>query len=153
MTWTPWHDLRVRTAAVVAFLALAFAVRAATVALAEPQISPAPPLSIAIRGITRPAPTPAPLAQLVALAPFGISDAAPNAVTTVAAVPPITLVGTLAGAEAPAAICRLGASTARILHVGDTLGGWRLQQVNPGRAVFVDGAFVRHELRLSPVGK
>jgi hypothetical protein len=66
--------------------------------------------------------------------------------------PSIVLVGTIIGVEQPAAACRLGDARARILHVGDTLGGWRLERVTPGRAVFIDAGGARHELRLSPLG-
>ena len=153
MTWTPWRDLRVRVAAGFAVLASAFAVYAAVGALAEPQVAPAPPLTFSVPAARRTLPARPPLAQLAALAPFGVSESVATPTPNTSFVPPITLVGTLAGAESPAAICRIGTGTARILHLGDTLGGWRLQQVTPGRAVFVDGASARHELRLSPVGK
>lgn len=152
MIWAPWHDLRVRAAAGVTVLALALAVRAASTAFAEPRVAPAAPLIITASAVARFAPPQTPLAQLVALDPFGLAELAPDAAPS-AAIPPIVLVGTFAGVGAPTAICRLGVSPARILHLGDTLGGWRLQQVSPGLAVFIDGAAVRHELRLSPVGK
>ena len=87
------------------------------------------------------------------LAPYGASRAdAVAPISNAAPAIPITLEGTIAGAEQPAAICRLGGTAARILHIGDTLGGWRLQQVAPGRAVFIDAASQRHELRLNSAG-
>jgi hypothetical protein len=153
MTWTPWHELRVRVAAGFAIGATAIAIYAAAWALAEPRVEASPSLSFSVPAATRTLPARPPIAQLAALAPFGVLESAATPAASAALVPAITLVGTLAGADSPAAICRLGTGTARILHVGDTLGGWRLQQVTPGRAVFVDGALARHELRLSPVGK
>jgi hypothetical protein len=149
----PWHDVRVRVAAGFALGAAALAVYAAAWALTEPRVAPSPPLPFGVPATERTLPARPPIAQLAALAPFGVSESTSAPATSAAFVPAITLVGTLAGADSPAAIFRLGTGMARILHPGDTLGGWRLQQVTPGRAVFVDGALARHELRLSPVGK
>lgn len=86
--------------------------------------------------------------------PFGLYMEAPAVAESAPYIttPAIRLVGTMLGVDQPAAICKLGDAPARILHLGDTLGGWRLQQVAPGRALFIDGNGARHELRLSPLG-
>lgn len=155
MTWTPWHDRRVHAAAGVVLIGSALLLRSVIVALAEPAIEAALPLAFVTDTAAPPTVARAPIGQLAALAPFSASrtPAPANAPAIGEPPPPIALVGTLAGAADPAAICRLGAAPARILHVGESLGGWRLLQVAPGRVVFIDEAGVRHELRLSPVGK
>jgi hypothetical protein len=155
MTWTPWSDLRVRAAAAFALVAVGLAARAGFVALGHDAVVPAAPMTSASPPIiARAAMAPrAALARLEALAPFGetqdgLPSAAPDIVTTL----PIILVGTIAGADQPSAVCRLGPAAPRILHIGDTLGGWHLRQIAPGRVIFVDAAGHSHELRLTSPG-
>lgn len=154
MMWTPWQDWRVRAAACVALAGIAAAGYALLAALADYPVQAAPPLEFSRDAVALPAAPAVSLARLEALAPFSParSDAGPPAAMHVGFIPSITLIGTVAGSEQPAAICRLNGADARILHVGDTLGGWRLQHVVPGRALFIDAAGTRHELRLSFVG-
>lgn len=154
MRWTPWQDWRVRAAACVALTGIAAAGYALGAALADHPVQAAPPLEFSRDSVAPPAAPAVPMARLEALAPFNAarSDAGAPAATDVGFTPSITLVGTVAGSVQPAAICRLNGADARILHVGDTLGGWRLQQVFPGRALFIDAAGARPELRLSFVG-
>jgi hypothetical protein len=152
MTWTPWSDVRVRAAAAFALVALGLAARAGFVALAHEGIVPAVPVTfvstpIAARAVLAPRPS---LARLEGLAPFGeTQDGTPPAAPDITIGMPVTLIGTIAGSDQPAAVCRLGPGAPRILHVGDTLGGWRLRQVAPGRAVFIDATGHSHELRLT----
>jgi hypothetical protein len=152
MTWTPWSDLRVRASAAFALVAIGLAARAGYFALSHDTIVPAPPMMYASPSIVaRVALTPrTSLERIEALAPFGETQNGPSATAPdIATTVPIILIGTIAGADQPAAVCRLGLGDARILHVGDTLGGWRLRQVAPGRVVFVDAAGHSHELRLT----
>lgn len=154
MTWTPWRDWRVRAAACIALAFIAAAGYALGAALADHPVQAAPALEFSHDSMVPPAAPAVSRARLEALAPFDparSSDGAP-APTDAGFAPSITLVGTVAGTEQPAAICRLNGADARILHLGDTIGGWRLQQVFPGRALFIDAAGTRHELRLSFVG-
>lgn len=154
MRWTPWQDWRVRAAAFVALTSIATAGYALGVALDDHPVRAAPPLVFSRVSAARPVTPAVSLARLEALAPFNQArfDAGASAATDAGVTPSITLVGTVVGSEQPAAICRLNGADARILFVGDTLGGWRLQQVFPGRALFIDAAGARHELRLSFVG-
>lgn len=154
MMWTPWHDLRVRSAAIFAFVAVAVAVASGASALRDDAVAPAAAASTAPVASLSAARRGATAASLVARDPFGTADAgtpiarsAPDATE-----PLIVLVGTFIGVERPAAVCRLGAGAARIVYVGDSLGGWRLIQVAPARATFIDASGARHELRLSPLG-
>lgn len=154
MMWTPWSDLRVRAAALFATTAIVVAIASGVVALRTDDVTASPPLSAAPDTAQHPERRGFAAGALVALDPFGLSSA--GATTTESALipptPPMVLVGTIIGVDQPAAACRLGDAPARLLHVGDTLGGWRLQQVAPGRAVFIDAGGARHELRLSPLG-
>lgn len=154
MRWTPWQDWRVRAAASVALAGITTAAYALGVALVDHPVHAAPPLVFARAAAARPATAAVSLTRLQALAPFSQtrSDVGASAATDAGVTPSITLVGTVVGNERPAAICRLQGADARILYVGDTLGGWRLQQVSPGRAQFIDAAGARHELRLSFAG-
>lgn len=154
MNWTPWSDLRLRAAALFATVAIGAAIASGAAALREDVVAPAPPYGAAPAFAPQPAHVPAARASLEGLDPFGLADAASPVGDSAppAAAPDIVLVGTIIGAEQPAAVCRLGDAPARILHVGDTLGGWRLAQVAPGQAVFIDAGGVRHKLRLSPLG-
>jgi hypothetical protein len=154
MMWTPWSELRVRAAALFATVAIMLAVVSAATAFRADDVMPTPPLGAAPDATQQPERRNVPVSALVALDPFGLSD--PGAIATESAPivppPPIILVGTIIGVEQPAAACRLGTAPVRILHVGDTLGGWRLAQVAPGRVVFIDAGGARQELRLSPLG-
>jgi len=100
----------------------------------------------------------APTDRLIALAPFSAlrTASASSAASSANRVPDVAsmlrLIGTVADGDQSFAVCRLGAARARMLHLGDTLGGWKLLQVAPGRAIFVDAARVRRELRLDPTG-
>ena len=154
MTWTTMMDWRVRGAAVFVLAASVLVVRATVVAFGETAAAAAPPLP-ALR--LQPAVAPAAavdIGRLADIAPFGASrvELAMTRADLAASFMPVSLVGTIAGADQPAAICRLGGAPARILHVGDTIGGLRLQLVAPARAVFIDGAAQRHELRLNSPG-
>lgn len=155
MTWSPWTDHRVRLAALFAVVSLGLAVRAAAFAVRDVIVAPSLPPTVILDSIaSSPVADDVPLERLEALAPFSETRSAAPSATRQAVLPalaPLVLVGTIAGNE-PSAVCRLGAGPARILHPGDTLGGWRLHQVMPGRAAFIDGAGVRHELRLSSLG-
>ncbi len=152
--WTPWSDRRVRVAALFATGAIVVAVVSAATAFRADDVMPAPPLGATPDTAQRPERRGTPVGAIVALDPFGLSGAGATAIepAPIVPVPRIILVGTIIGVEQPAAACRLGDAPARILHVGDTLGGWRLTQVAPGRAVFIDAGGARHELRLSPLG-
>jgi len=153
MTWSPWRETAVRVAAtlaaaavIVAFASVAAAVRPARIAAASALTLPSLPDSV-----SAPRARPARFAHLEPFSPMrGTVEDADLSPTEPP--PAITLIGTVLGGERPAAICRLGAAAPRILHAGDTLGGWRLVDVAPARAVFIDAAGVRHELRLSPPG-
>ena len=154
MTWTPWSDTRVRIAAVFATTAIAVIARTTVIVLRADVAAPATPLTLT-PGTAAPAAAPAsPLGGLGALAPFDESRTGPPAAAVVTVMPlvPLVLVGTIAGTVQPVAVCRQGTAPARILHVGDTLGGWRLLQVAQGSAVFSDAASLHHEIRLSPPG-
>lgn len=151
MMWSPWTDARVRLAALFALGAGLVALGGGLSALREDVLVPSAP-----RNSTPYAPSVVTHAadprRLAALDPFAESVASPETDAAAAVPPPIVLIGTIAGGSTPSAVCRLGIQTPRILHVGDTLGGWRLSHVTPGRAVFVDAAGASHELRLSPQG-
>lgn len=153
MKWTPWQDWRVCAAACVALAGITAAGYALGAALADHPVQAAASLEFSHDSVAPPTATTVSLARLEALAPFdpARSDAGAPA-ADVGFTPSLTLVGTVAGSEQPAAICRLNGADARILHIGDTIGGWRLQQVFPGRALFIGAAGARHELRLSFVG-
>lgn len=154
MMWTPWHDLRVRSATIFAFVAVVVTVASGASAFRDDVVVPAPAAGAAPVASLSAAHRGAAGASLAALDPFGAADQdAPMAASAPdAAEPLIVLVGTFIGVEQPAAVCRLGAGAARILHVGDSLAGWRLIQVAPARATFIDANGARHELRLSPLG-
>lgn len=153
MIWTPWSDLRVRAAALCSTVAVVATVGAGIAALRSERVPPAPPVDI-VPGAAQAVYRRAAGISIAALDPFGLAYTAPPAseTTPLAAPPSILLVGTIIGGDQPAAACRLGDAPARILHVGDTLGGWRLERVAPGRVVFIDAGGMRHELRLSPLG-
>ena len=154
MTWSPWREPRVRAAAVFVAVAVLIATQAMITAMRDDVVLPAPSLrwttdSMAVR---------APRAAAVSFAsldPFGEDRATPvdASRSNSPAALPVTLVGTVAGVPHPTAVCSLGAQSPRILHVGDTLGGWRLQQVMAGRVIFVDANGAPRELRLSSLGK
>lgn len=154
MIWHPLMDVRVRLAAAFASSAFLVAAGALRYAVRVPKVPPDPPVTwttdTAAMVIRRDAPV-----ALTALDPFGeIRTGAMNAPSNDSApLVPITLIGTIAGASQPTAVCRLGSQSPRLLHLGDTLGGWRLQQVAAGRVIFVDAAGAPHELRLSSLGK
>jgi hypothetical protein len=152
--WTPWGDLRVRAAALFAAVAVVAAIVSGAAAVRGSGVTPPPPVSSAPDAGRQPVRRIDSARSLVALDPFGLSGAGEPATASapVMPTPSIVLVGTIIGVEQPAAACRLGDARARILHVGDTLGGWRLERVTPGRAVFIDAGGARHELRLSPLG-
>lgn len=154
MMWTPWSDLRVRAAALFATAAIIVAIVSGAAALRTDDVTASPPLSAVPDAAQPPERRGSPAGALAELDPFGLSGAGAMAAESalILPTPPIILVGTIIGADQPAAACRLGDAPARLLHVGDTLGGWRLQQVAPGRAVFIDADGARHELRLSPLG-
>jgi hypothetical protein len=152
MTWSPWLDVRVRAAAVVAVAAAALLLRTSLTALEPDEVVAAAPWTAPSLPASSPPTAPVDLDRLADLAPFGAPSPAPAQAVAAVTASPITLVGTIAGAEQPAAICRLGDLPPHILHAGDSLGGWRLLQVAPGRAVFIDAAARRHELRLNPAG-
>jgi hypothetical protein len=154
VTWSPWNELRVRAAALFAAVSIIAAGAAAAAVFRADDVTPAPPLRIAPDAAAPRERRETPVGALVALDPFGLlgADVTATESAPVAPAPPIILVGTIIGIEQPAAACRLGDARARMLHVGDTLGGWRLVQVAPGRVVFIDAGGSRHELRLSPLG-
>jgi hypothetical protein len=154
MTWTPWREVRVAAAAAFAAVAVVLLGAAVRSAFRNDPVDAGPPLEI--RSSTESAartprfePT-----RLSELNPFDASRAAPD--EPASDPPPITpqvfLVGTVLGGVQPAAICRAGDELARILHLGDTISGWRLVEIAPARAVFIDAAGARHELRLLPPG-
>ena len=157
MTWSPFRESSVRVALLFALAASALMVREGNDALRHDAVVAAMPVS-------RPALPPAVLAghdvpfeRLVALAPFSLERRATPEATgpgtaASAGVGAMRLVGTVAGGNAPFAVCQLGAERPRMLHVGDTLGGWRLERVNSGTATFIDAARARHELRISSPG-
>lgn len=156
MTWSPFGETRVRVALLFAVAGGALVVSEGSDALRYDAVVPAMPALPAVPGNAALAGSDVPLERLAALAPFS-----PDRRTTpegepadaAAAVPyAIRLIGTVAGGDAPFAVCQLGAARTRMLHLGDTLGGWRLQQVAPGRATFIDAARTRHELRISSPG-
>jgi len=155
MIWTPWSDARVRAAAGFGGLCAALTLAALVGASRDAADVASPPLqlpSATVPALTRSATS---SDALAALAPFGPSRPASASSQSMAgdtAIPPITCVGTIAGSEQPAAICRLALASPRILHAGDTLGGWRLVSVAPGRVVFIDAASRRREFRLSSPG-
>jgi hypothetical protein len=153
MTWSPWRDASVRVAAVFAAAASIIALTAVVAAFRPVHVAAAPTLALSALADTASSPRPS-SATFAFAEPFsplrgavGDDSAAPPELP-----PAIALIGTVIGGEQPAAICRLGAAAPRILHAGDTLGGWRLVEIAPARAVFIDAARVRHELRLSPPG-
>ena len=156
MTWSPFGERRVRVALLFVVAGSALFVREGSDALRPDAVVPAMPASPA--ALERPALAggDVPLERLVALAPFSpdrrTTPEGEPADAAAAAPDAIRLIGTVAGGDAPFAVCQLGASRTRMLHLGDTLGGWRLQQVAPGRATFIDAARARHELRISPPG-
>ncbi len=154
MSWSPWHEWRVRGAALFAVAAAMLLLASAVMALRDHAESAAPPLA-ATAIDPMPVPTVASSLDRDAAArlftPAQSSASAPAA-TADAAAPAVTLIGTIAGGDQPSAVCRLGAAGARLLHVGDTIGGWRLQRITPGRAVFIDGTARPHELRFTSPG-
>jgi hypothetical protein len=151
--------MRVQGALLVAAVGVSLLLRDAWRALERDAVPPA------ISGLALRAPSGArrsdvvPMQRLVALAPFSVArrEGVPSGVQ-----PPITamadapgvlrLIGTVADGDGSFAVCQLGAARPKMLHPGDTLGGWQLQHVAPGRATFVDAARTRHELRLTPTG-
>lgn len=155
MRWLPWSDARVRGAASVAALCATLLGTATVQALRDPPIPQTPPLQLSGAVVAEPSRTTAPFDRLAALAPFSPNRAMPmlqpSAIDDNVSAP-LTCLGMIAGSDQASAICRLAGGTPRILHAGDTLGGWRLTQVAPGRAVFIDAASRRRELRLSPSG-
>lgn len=156
MTWSPFGETPVRVALLFAVAGGALVVREGIEALRYDAVVPAMPVSPALPGNAALARSDVPLERLAALAPFSPDrrttpeDEPPDAAA--AAPNTIRLIGTVAGGDAPFAVCQLGASRTRMLHLGDTLGGWKLQQVAPGRATFIDAARARHELRISSPG-
>ena len=156
MTWSPFGEWSVRAALLFALAASALVVREGNNALRYDAVVAAMPMSAMAPQRTGPAGREVPRERLVMLAPFSPERRATTEVATPAATSTVTdvirLIGTVAGGDAPFAVCRLGAARTRMLHLGDTLGGWRLQQVAPGRATFIDAARARHELRISSPG-
>ena len=153
MIWSPWRETAVRGAAAVAAVAVIIAITSAAAAVRPARVAAASALALPSLPDTASAPRaqPARFAQLEPFSPRrglveepGVAPGEPA--------PAITLIGTVLGGERAAAICRIGTAAPRILHAGDTLGGWRLVDVAPARAAFIDAAGVRHELRLSPPG-
>ncbi|MDQ8153404.1 MAG: hypothetical protein P3B98_01975 [Gemmatimonadota bacterium] len=152
MTWTIWHSRRVRLATLFVAGALTLAGAVLVWALRPVVIPPSDAATPAMAPAGELPLAPVAPAHLEALDPFAEqrqSEAAPDVVPPTA---PFALLGTIAGTTPPTAVCQLGNATPRILHPGDTLGGWRLQQVWPGRALFIDGGGAQRELRLSPLG-
>ena len=157
MTWSPLQSTSVRLALLFVLLDVGVALREGVGALRYHPVAPALGASMMSTSAGTAQAASVPLDQLVALAPFSPSrSAAPEA--DAAAVAPglpqgtMRLVGTVTGGDAPFAVCQLGAARPRMLHVGDTLGGWALQRVRPGAATFIDAARARHELRISLPG-
>ena len=160
MRWHPLAEFNVRMASLAVLVSATITVASAW------QFARVPPVPATAE---TPATTPAveeangssaPPEQLVALAPFSPDRKdAPAEVTgpptpaTAGIVPGgIRLLGTVVGDGAPFAVCRLGSAPARLLHPGDTLGGWRLQAIAPGRVTFIDDDDALHEVRLSSAG-
>jgi hypothetical protein len=156
MRQTVWRAWRVRAAALFAGGALVLAAATLQWAVRAVELPPSATLAspIASRDASRDAVPPSLVApsHVVALDPFAEQRGIAPVREEVPAAPPLALLGTIAGAEPPSAVCQLGRAAPRILHPGDTLGGWRLQQVWPGRALFIDADGARRELRLSPLG-
>ncbi len=159
MRWTPLRDGRVQFALVVALSGAALLVHDAWQALSRPDVPPALGLPLRADQPAARAADRTPIDRLAALAPFsparreGTPAGAPLNGTAIADVPGVLrLLGTVTNGAESFAVCQLGAARPRMLHPGDTLGGWQLQQVAPGRATFVDAARTRHELRLTPTG-
>lgn len=154
MTWTPWTESRVRLAALFVAVAVVIAARSAVVAVREDIVAPSAPLRV-VAEPERTASAPAASGAFEQLDPFGTSRMSPSEASPAMVAPPapITLVGTVLGTQPLTAVCRMGSLPPRLLHVGDTLGGWRLQQITAGRVVFTDASGASHELRLSSVGK
>ncbi len=74
---------------------------------------------------------PAPVAQPAAAVPVG---AVPEPVSAPAA--PVRLVGTMVFPDGrAAAVCQLGSEPARIVRVGEAIGGYTVARVEPGRAI------------------
>jgi len=151
--WSPWREPVVRLAAAFAAVAVIAALTSVAAVLRPVRVTAAP--TLALPSLDESAPSlreqPAPWAHLAPFTPLR-GTGGEGVTEPEAAMPTITLIGTVLGGEQPAAICRLGTAAPRILHAGDTLGGWRLVDVAPARAVFIDAARARHELRLSPPG-
>lgn len=158
MRWTPLRSWRVRAALIFALAAAAVAVREGVRAVRYAPVAPAPPAAqlpaAALRGAASDG---ASSDELAALAPFSPTRTAPADAEPAGGFNPsaiaIRLVGTVAGGDAPFAVCQLGSARARLLHVGDTLGGWTLLRVTPGAATFIDAARTRHELRMTSPGQ
>lgn len=152
MIWSPWIDGRVRLAAAAATLTVALAFNEARLALRHEFVMPAASAVAPVRAgtVTTRWHEPLSLSEL-----FGVASAR-RATPAMIAPPPalaaLRLIGTVAGTDSPSAICVVGSEAPRLLQLGDTIGGWRLQHVAPAMAVFIDAAGRRHELRLSSSG-
>lgn len=151
MIWTPWRDTRVRGAALAASVAVLALLNEARLAFEDRLVVPVPALhTSAVANVAAvPAEPPFAIGSLFGLATRAKAGSAPSTPNDVA---PITLMGTIVGSDTPAAVCQRGSAPPVILHVGDTISGWRLQHVAPAAAIFIDAAGTRHELRLSPSG-
>jgi hypothetical protein len=156
MTWSPFGETRVRMALLFAVACSALLVREGNDALRYDAVVPAMPASPVMPRNAGLEGSDVPFDRLAALAPFSpdrrTTPEGEPADAAAAAPYAIRLIGTVAGGDAPFAVCQLGAARTRMLHLGDTLGGWKLQQVAPGRATFIDAARARHELRISSPG-
>ncbi len=157
MTWSPLRDAIVRASLLFAVVGAGVAVTAGLRAL---QYHPVAPALGSLRASTDGGTTHAasiPLDRLVELAPFSPTRTTAPEVDAAGAPPTapqgaMRLIGTVTGGDSPFAVCQWGAERPRMLHVGDTLGGWALQRVSPGAATFIDAARARHEFRISPPG-
>lgn len=150
MTTPLWNNARVQRAAAFAGLCavvlgstLAAAVRDEPVAQLPPYTPPAVVVQPAARDVRA-------FAALAALTPFGDETGAPDLDDV--GPPSPRCVGTIVGGDRPSAVCSLPGATSRILHLSDTLGGWRLTRVTPGHVIFIDIVSPRRELRLSFTG-
>lgn len=158
MRWASLRSWNVRAALLFSLAATALVVREGVRAGRYAPVAPTPPATqppvaavrgAAFEGVSRD--------ELAALAPFSPARTAPaNAVPaddSGLGLMSIRLVGTVAGGDAPFAVCQLGSARVRLLHVGDTLGGWTLLRVIPGAVTFIDAARTRHELRMTSPGQ
>lgn len=158
MRWSPLRETRVQAAALLAVLGALVWASELWRAVAPVETAAAPSAVFAALEPSRRAGNATDVARLIALAPFA-TDRTPDSPdhgareTAMADAPgALRLVGTVANGDASFAVCRLGAARPRIVHVRDTVGGWTLEQVVPGKATFIDAARVRHELRLNNAG-